>query len=59
MRCLICKVPLTESHAGVIADFVTAVTTGQPALTDGRDTIHSLAMVFAAAAGQRLPVTLS
>lgn len=54
--------PLIEGHAGVIADFLNAVETGQPALTDGRGNIHSLAMVFAAIAGaeagQRLPVTL-
>jgi predicted dehydrogenase len=54
--------PLTLGHAGVIADFVAAVRDGRPALTDGRDNIHSLAMVFAAIAsaeaGARLPVTV-
>ena len=54
--------PLIEGHAGVIADFVDAVASGRRALTDGRDNIHSLAMVFAAIAsakaGQRLPITI-
>ncbi len=53
--------PLIQGHSRVIADFLNAVETGQPALTDGRGKIHSLAMVFAAIAsaeaGQRLPVT--
>jgi predicted dehydrogenase len=40
--------PLTEGHAGVIADFIHAVLTGSTPLTVGHDNILSLAMVSAA-----------
>lgn len=56
---------MVEGHAGVMLDFLAAVGEGGGAvpLTDGRDNIHSLAMVFAAiasaTAGVRLPVSIS
>ncbi|MCC5959039.1 MAG: Gfo/Idh/MocA family oxidoreductase [Rhodobacteraceae bacterium] len=40
--------PLTQGHAGVLADFVTAVQNGTAPLTCGSDNIKSLAMVLAA-----------
>lgn len=53
---------MVEGHAGVILDFIRATQSGQPPLTEGRDNIHSLAMVFAAIAsaksGARVPVNL-
>lgn len=53
--------PLIEGHAGVIADFLRAVRSGHAPMTEGRDNIHSLAMVMAAIAsaetGRRQPVT--
>lgn len=52
--------PLIEGHAGVIADFVQAVTDDRAPMTEGRDNIQSLAMVLAAIAsaetGTRVPV---
>ncbi|MCW1920384.1 Gfo/Idh/MocA family oxidoreductase [Rhodobacter sp. KR11] len=40
--------PMVEGHAGVILDFLRAVETRSKPLTEGRDNIRSLAMVFAA-----------
>jgi predicted dehydrogenase len=55
--------PMVEGHAGVILDFVQAIQNQRKPLTEGRDNIHSLAMVSAAIAsalaGAKLPVTLS
>lgn len=55
--------PLVLGHAGVIADFVSAVSSHSAPLTDGSDNILSLAMVFAAIesakAKRAMPVTLS
>lgn len=52
--------PLIEGHAGVIADFVHAVLSGQTPLTVGSDNILSLAMVSAAidsaTRGERRPI---
>jgi predicted dehydrogenase len=52
---------LIQGHAGVIADFVHAIQSGQPPLTEGRDNIQSLAMVTAAIesaeTGQRQAIT--
>ncbi len=40
--------PMVEGHAGVILDFLRAVESRTPPLTQGADNIRSLAMVFAA-----------
>lgn len=55
--------PMAEGHAGAILDFVQAVQAGRAPLTEGRDNIHSLAMVSAAIesakAGAKRPISIS
>lgn len=54
---------MVTGHAGVILDFVRSVLDRRPPLTEGRDNIHSLAMVAAAIdsanSGARRPVSIS